>query len=259
VGHSEPGDRGAARTATGVLSRRWKPGAVRPEAVVPAGRQRSGRRHSCNHAALAVLEGGGNETLLRRAHQDADRAVELVHLGCRRAPSAPSTSSASARSRSRSSGPLGAATGVIRTISQSAPEVDHAPAGIVAAAKPSADSTVVDVAALVVLVDRRRKRGARRRPDREVGRGNGALFPEESCSSPGQRVGAGGKRAGAEVDLGCRSRSAPLFAPPSSVTLSGVAGSLVTSPIAFTELTVVPSAGVEETNARARCCPPGSS
>jgi hypothetical protein len=36
-------------------------------------------------------------------------------------------------------------------------------------------------------------------------------------------------------------------APPSSVTLSGVAGSLVTSPIAFAELTVEPSAGVEET------------
>src|SRR6266571_4987911 len=84
--------------------------------------------------------------------------------------------------------PLGAAVGAMRSTIQSAPDVDHAPAGIVAAAKPSAASTVVEDEALVFFSTY---------GGMELDDGgqtvkwtrNGAFFPAESCSSPASVCG----------------------------------------------------------------------
>jgi hypothetical protein len=79
--------------------------------------------------------------------------------------------------------------GVMRKIIQSPVDEDHVPAGIVAEAKPSADSTVVAPPAVVFLSTA----GATELDAVHTVKWtrNGARFPEESCSSPARVCGPG--------------------------------------------------------------------
>src|SRR5207237_9344097 len=78
--------------------------------------------------------------------------------------------------------PVGAAVGVIRMTSQSPVDDDQLPAGIVAEAEPSADSTVVAELAVVFLSTG----GATELDAVHTVKWirNGALLPDESWSSP---------------------------------------------------------------------------
>ena len=63
-----------------------EPAGVRPETVVPTGRQRSGRGNSEQDAPAAVLERRRDEALLGGAHQDAHGLAELMDRGPRKRP-----------------------------------------------------------------------------------------------------------------------------------------------------------------------------
>src|SRR6267142_7261262 len=78
--------------------------------------------------------------------------------------------------------PVGAAVGAIRRMSQSPVDEDQLPAGIVADAQPSAESTVVAEPALVFLSTK----GATELDAVQTVKWtrNGAFLPEESWSSP---------------------------------------------------------------------------
>ena len=140
--------------------------------------------------------------------------------------------------------PLGGASGVIRSTIQSLLPVDQAPGGIVTAAKPSADSTVVDVAGVVLF-----STGGASEPDDDQTvkwTRNGAFLPEESCSSPASVCGPGESAPVPNVIV------LPLMtgvtaAAPSRVAPLTVAASLVTSEIELADETVAPSAGVDDT------------
>src|SRR5688500_1547942 len=83
--------------------------------------------------------------------------------------------------------PLGAGMGVTRRTIQSALELDQAPAGIVAAAKPLAESTVVEDEELVFFSTY----GAMEPDAAQTVKctRNGAFLPEESWSSPASVCG----------------------------------------------------------------------